>query len=124
MIRYGDNYPWSFTKAALFDASFVKLREISLGYSFPQNIANSIGVRNLGLSLFSRNIMLWTKAKVGIDPEMAFQPSYDANPNGVSFKQGIERYNTMPWVFPIDRKSTRLNSSHVAISYAVFCLKK
>src|SRR3989442_3016654 len=25
---------------------------------------------------------------------------------------------------PIDRKSTRLNSSHVRISYAVFCLKK
>src|SRR5207253_10996457 len=29
-------------------------------------------------------------------------------------------------VYPVflDRKSTRLNSSHVAISYAVFCLKK
>src|SRR5690625_6911703 len=26
--------------------------------------------------------------------------------------------------FILDRKSTRLNSSHVAISYAVFCLKK
>src|SRR5437660_6570115 len=26
--------------------------------------------------------------------------------------------------FGLDRKSTRLNSSHVAISYAVFCLKK
>src|SRR5690606_41446145 len=26
--------------------------------------------------------------------------------------------------FSIDRKSTRLNSSHVKISYAVFCLKK
>src|SRR5207253_7032277 len=26
--------------------------------------------------------------------------------------------------FAPDRKSTRLNSSHVAISYAVFCLKK
>src|SRR5438045_4869332 len=25
---------------------------------------------------------------------------------------------------PIDRKSTRLNSSHLGISYAVFCLKK
>src|SRR5437773_7204296 len=25
---------------------------------------------------------------------------------------------------PIDRKSTRLNSSHITISYAVFCLKK
>src|SRR5690606_39944812 len=26
--------------------------------------------------------------------------------------------------FQLDRKSTRLNSSHVKISYAVFCLKK
>src|SRR5437773_8362522 len=25
---------------------------------------------------------------------------------------------------PADRKSTRLNSSHITISYAVFCLKK
>src|SRR4249920_4051358 len=28
------------------------------------------------------------------------------------------------WLPPRDRKSTRLNSSHVRISYAVFCLKK
>src|SRR5437870_6710152 len=28
------------------------------------------------------------------------------------------------WSSVLDRKSTRLNSSHVAISYAVFCLKK
>src|SRR2546426_2603826 len=27
-------------------------------------------------------------------------------------------------VRPVDRKSTRLNSSHLVISYAVFCLKK
>src|SRR5437870_11865012 len=32
-------------------------------------------------------------------------------------------YNTGPNITK-DRKSTRLNSSHVAISYAVFCLKK
>src|SRR5689334_24148096 len=31
-----------------------------------------------------------------------------------------------PWLIgaPLDRKSTRLNSSHSSISYAVFCLKK
>src|SRR4051794_41260175 len=29
--------------------------------------------------------------------------------------------HTVPWA---DRKSTRLNSSHPSISYAVFCLKK
>src|SRR5437870_13553610 len=37
-----------------------------------------------------------------------------------------ECYATQPFEFwPVqDRKSTRLNSSHVAISYAVLCLKK
>src|SRR2546430_3240046 len=30
----------------------------------------------------------------------------------------------VPWVASKDRKSTRLNSSHSQISYAVFCLKK
>src|SRR5688572_32758726 len=29
-----------------------------------------------------------------------------------------------PLVYTLDRKSTRLNSSHSQISYAVFCLKK
>src|SRR5690625_6211227 len=34
-------------------------------------------------------------------------------------KEWVKRFN-----IGLDRKSTRLNSSHVAISYAVFCLKK
>src|SRR5699024_11596800 len=41
--------------------------------------------------------------------------------------QVIPATSTMivPLIFlSIDRKSTRLNSSHVSISYAVFCLKK
>src|SRR5699024_11356542 len=38
---------------------------------------------------------------------------------GLKFRQTIQVRN-----FPIDRKSTRLNSSHVSTSYAVFCLKK
>src|SRR5690625_6772414 len=38
----------------------------------------------------------------------------------------ISRYLKQGWqlLWDRDRKSTRLNSSHVAISYAVFCLKK
>src|SRR5438445_13016807 len=35
------------------------------------------------------------------------------------FTQPLERNHAVP-----DRKSTRLNSSHANISYAVFCLKK
>src|SRR5207302_3252383 len=34
-----------------------------------------------------------------------------------------ETQRQAPWI-GTDRKSTRLNSSHVKISYAVFCLKK
>src|SRR5256885_5384643 len=33
-------------------------------------------------------------------------------------------YKVPPYYDSIDRKSTRLNSSHLVISYAVFCLKK
>src|ERR1039458_10513612 len=32
--------------------------------------------------------------------------------------------NVLSWKSSGDRKSTRLNSSHLGISYAVFCLKK
>src|SRR5205814_9522091 len=39
---------------------------------------------------------------------------------------GFHRYSVdAGWRVPhLDRKSTRLNSSHLGISYAVFCLKK
>src|SRR5687768_17972200 len=40
----------------------------------------------------------------------------------VGFESGVDDYLTKP--FALDRKSTRLNSSHGYISYAVFCLKK
>src|SRR5699024_12038936 len=36
----------------------------------------------------------------------------------------VDTSTDMPHTGSIDRKSTRLNSSHVSISYAVFCLKK
>src|SRR5690625_3926620 len=36
----------------------------------------------------------------------------------------VEQLKGKDILLPLDRKSTRLNSSHVAISYAVFCLKK
>src|SRR5437899_7848095 len=38
--------------------------------------------------------------------------------------QGIERTEVADTMPLADRKSTRLNSSHLGISYAVFCLKK
>src|SRR5947208_6110431 len=43
------------------------------------------------------------------------------NPLGV---KGVGESGAIPGAAAIDRKSTRLNSSHQIISYAVFCLKK
>jgi len=99
-IPYGDNYPWDFTRAATFDASFVKLREVSLGYDLPSNFVKRIGLQNANIAVYSRNIILWTKAKIGIDPEQAFQQESGAQA-GTQFKQGIERYNVTPWVIPV-----------------------
>src|SRR5438067_9092596 len=36
----------------------------------------------------------------------------------------LKHGNAVSEIIALDRKSTRLNSSHVSISYAVFCLKK
>src|SRR5256885_9979320 len=40
------------------------------------------------------------------------------------FVEIIRHHLAAGWWRIIDRKSTRLNSSHLVISYAVFCLKK
>src|SRR5690625_6020483 len=42
----------------------------------------------------------------------------------LSIKQNLDDNEAQYYHPNLDRKSTRLNSSHVAISYAVFCLKK
>src|SRR5436305_14290978 len=43
----------------------------------------------------------------------------------VSLRADYQKYAAVVYALSfIDRKSTRLNSSHVRISYAVFCLKK
>ncbi len=63
---YGDNYAWDFTRASTFDSDFVKLRQISIGYTFDNQIAQKFGMRNLSFALFSRNIILWTKAGINM----------------------------------------------------------
>src|SRR5690349_23997063 len=41
-----------------------------------------------------------------------------------AMQAGRTKYTANAGIRELDRKSTRLNSSHVEISYAVFCLKK
>ena len=103
-LPFAGSTAWGFTKAFLYDASYLKLREISFSYDLPQNLIRKVGLQNASLSVYSRNIILWTAAKINIDPEMAFQQEAGLQGSGIQFKQGIERYNVMPWVIPVGFK--------------------
>src|SRR5436309_6497500 len=52
----------------------------------------------------------------------ALTPS-DRRPVRIAVARG-DSLDLIARLYGVDRKSTRLNSSHVKISYAVFCLKK
>src|SRR3712207_8588039 len=56
------------------------------------------------------SIFAWTRG-------LTYRARLDGTPEVERFAQTLERVC-------VDRKSTRLNSSHANISYAVFCLKK
>lgn len=104
-LPYVVSYPWEFSSPSIFDADFIKLREVSLSYQLPAGALKKLGgIKDLSVSLYSRNIVLWTKAKIGIDPERAFQAEASSGNRGTQFKQGIERYNVEPWVLPLGFK--------------------
>ncbi len=97
---YVASYPWDLGEANIFDADYIKLREISLNYNLPAKYTSKIGVQDVNFSIYSRNIMIWTKdSGIGIDPERAYQSDGSGR-----FKQGVERYNAEPWVIPVGFK--------------------
>lgn len=97
---YVASYPWDLGEANIFDADYIKLREIALNYNLPDKYTSKIGVQDVNFSIYSRNIMIWTKdSGIGIDPERAYQSDGSGR-----FKQGVERYNAEPWVIPVGFK--------------------
>lgn len=55
-------------QGAVFDASFVKLREMRIGYSVSPKILSKVRIRSLNISLVGRNLAVWTNVP-HIDPE-------------------------------------------------------
>jgi len=102
ILPYAGATTWRFPQSFLFPADFLKLREISITYHLPAKLLDRWKpVQGMNISVFSRNIMLWTKAKINIDPENAFKPSPSVQGNGMQFLQGVEQFNVNPWVMPI-----------------------
>src|SRR3712207_8688601 len=63
-----------------------------------------------------------TARRVGRDPSAA--PGNEPSVANVMMRVGSTAGERLAATRKVDRKSTRLNSSHANISYAVFCLKK
>lgn len=67
-------YGYASTNA--FDASYAKIREITLSYNLPQNMVRLVRVQGVSFRAQVSNLMLWKANKLGIDPE--FQTAYGA----------------------------------------------
>ncbi|HEY9514220.1 MAG TPA: SusC/RagA family TonB-linked outer membrane protein [Gemmatimonadaceae bacterium] len=62
---------WLINEAYTYDLSYVKLREVRLGYDLPNSIVNRLSASAANISLVGRNI--WTHKNIpNIDPEFAY----------------------------------------------------
>ncbi len=67
LYRY--NNPRNYHQAAIFDASYVKLRELSLGYNIPSYLLERLHIQSAKLSLVGRNVWMIFKNTPHVDPE-------------------------------------------------------
>src|SRR5690625_6228838 len=79
----------------------------STSYSYPLSLHDALPIFQLPPALVDRHDRYVLKERIDADGNVLIEPAV------ADIDKVVE-----------DRKSTRLNSSHVAISYAVFCLKK
>lgn len=69
-VNYGlYGYARQPNKAFVYDASFVKLREVILTYSLPQNVIGHLPVKGIDLSLIGHNLWIIHKNLPYADPE-------------------------------------------------------
>lgn len=75
----------------LNDASFLRLRSMTVGYNFPKRFLDNTFITNLKLFVQGENLFLWTKWR-GFDPEQFTlgTPSNYPNPRTVSFGASIQ----------------------------------
>jgi len=53
----------------IWDETFVKLREVSLSYSLPADIAGRIQAKKASIGITGQNLLLWTKEYRFSDPD-------------------------------------------------------
>ena len=67
----------------IYDASYVKLREVSLGYTIPKSVFGGAKINSIYVSVFGRNLLTFNKDLPNIDPESMYTSG-----NGQGFEYG------------------------------------
>jgi hypothetical protein len=78
-----------YTSAAFFDASYIRLKQISLSYSLPNSITDKLNINGISLFLSGSNLYTWT-SYIGFDPEQAALIGHSSYPAGRTINGGIE----------------------------------
>ncbi|RDB07779.1 SusC/RagA family TonB-linked outer membrane protein [Runella aurantiaca] len=79
---YDNYYQISNAEVNIFDASFLKIREVRFEFNLPPKLLNRVGVRQTSVALFGRELFNFTKFP-GFDPE-------GGNLNGGTLTPGVE----------------------------------
>jgi hypothetical protein len=62
------------TEEHIYDASFIKLREVRIGYRVPRSVVNRFGFQSMNVAVVGRNLLMSAKVP-HIDPESAYNTS-------------------------------------------------
>jgi outer membrane receptor protein involved in Fe transport len=75
-------YTQNIAQSSVFDASYIKLREIKFGYTFKNS--SRIPIKDLNISLIGRNLAILSTTVPHVDPETAFS---SGNVQGLEYGQ-------------------------------------
>ncbi|MBB3701058.1 outer membrane receptor protein involved in Fe transport [Flammeovirga yaeyamensis] len=78
------SYSNSVAESSVFDASYVKLRQVQLGYTLPNKLMGRTPFRDVSVSFVGRNLAILYSTIPHIDPETAFN---NGNAQGIEFGQ-------------------------------------
>jgi TonB-linked SusC/RagA family outer membrane protein len=78
------NYTTDISEANIFDASYVKLRELTFGYNLPKSLLSNFFVKNVFVGFEARNLWLIHSKTDHIDPELSMFSSAEVG-SGVEF---------------------------------------
>ena len=70
ILRAGDNTNWQVSDLYIVDGSYLRLKNISLGYTLPRNLTRQISIERLRFFVMAENLVTWTKYW-GFDPEIS-----------------------------------------------------